>query len=160
MIDYYCEMHGCKFTPLVSSIFVRTRRCSYKCAPVYHKIITATLSFHTSHSLTRRSRGRTSPWSTCRSSASTTSPTTPPTTPTSSAPPGESPHQSSTTCQSAAPASWGALRDLIGVCGGNGARLLVRGLAKRPGRARLNRLSNSTLEFHQTTYHKPYAIVN
>ena len=28
-------MHGCKFTPLVSSIFVRARRCSYKCAPVY-----------------------------------------------------------------------------------------------------------------------------
>ena len=35
MIDYYCEMHGCKFIPLVSSIFVRARRCSYKCAPVY-----------------------------------------------------------------------------------------------------------------------------
>ena len=34
MIDYYCEMHGCKFIPLVSSIFVRARRRSYKCAPV------------------------------------------------------------------------------------------------------------------------------
>ena len=41
----------------------------------------------------------------------------------------------------------------------NGARFLVRGLVKRPGRARPNRLSNSTLEFHQTTYQKPYAIV-
>merc|ERR1711952_512518 len=40
----------------------------------------------------------------------------------------------------------------------NGAWLLVRGLVKRPGRARPNRLSNSTLEFHQTTYQKPYAI--
>ena len=28
-------MHGCKFTPLVSSIFVQARRRSYKCAPVY-----------------------------------------------------------------------------------------------------------------------------
>ena len=39
----------------------------------------------------------------------------------------------------------------------NGARLLVRGLVKRPrpGKARPNRLSNSTLEFHQTTYQKP-----
>ena len=35
MIDYYCEMHGCKFIPLVSSIFVRARRGSYKRAPVY-----------------------------------------------------------------------------------------------------------------------------
>lgn len=34
----------------------------------------------------------------------------------------------------------------------NGARLLVRALVKRPGRARLNQLSNSTLEVHQTTY--------
>ena len=40
----------------------------------------------------------------------------------------------------------------------NGARLLVRGLVKRPGRTRPNRLSNSTLEFHQITYQKPYAI--
>ena len=38
MIDYYCEMHGCNFTPLVSSIFVRARRCSYKCAPVYKSV--------------------------------------------------------------------------------------------------------------------------
>ena len=29
----------------------------------------------------------------------------------------------------------------------NGARLLVRGLVKRPGKARPNRLSNSTLNF-------------
>ena len=43
-------------------------------------------------------------------------------------------------------------------CRTNGARLLVRGLVKRPGRARPNRLSNSTLEFHQTTYQKPYPI--
>ena len=41
----------------------------------------------------------------------------------------------------------------------NGAWLLVRGLVKRPGKARPNRLSNSTLEFHQTTYQKPYAII-
>ena len=40
----------------------------------------------------------------------------------------------------------------------NGAWLLVRGLVKRPGKARPNRLSNSTLEFHQTTYQKPYPI--
>ena len=40
----------------------------------------------------------------------------------------------------------------------NGARLLVRGLVKRTGKARPDRLSNSTLEFHQTTYQKPYAI--
>ena len=40
----------------------------------------------------------------------------------------------------------------------NGARLLVRGLVKRPGKARPNRLSNSTPEFHQTTYQKPYPI--
>ena len=31
---------------------------------------------------------------------------------------------------------------------GNGAWLLVRSLVKHPGRARPNRLSNSTLEFH------------
>ena len=35
---------------------------------------------------------------------------------------------------------------------------MVRGLVKRPGKAGPNRLSNSTLEFHQTTYHKPYPI--
>ena len=40
----------------------------------------------------------------------------------------------------------------------NGAWLLVRGLVKRPGKARPNRLSNSTLELHQTTYQKPYTI--
>ena len=40
----------------------------------------------------------------------------------------------------------------------NGARLLVRGLVKRPGKARPDRLSNSTLEFHQTRYQKPCAI--
>ena len=34
----------------------------------------------------------------------------------------------------------------------NGAWLLVRGLVKRPGKARPNQLSNSTLEFHQTGY--------
>ena len=43
--------------------------------------------------------------------------------------------------------------------GVNGARLLVRGLVKRPGKARPNQLSNSTLEFHQTTYQKPYPII-
>ena len=42
----------------------------------------------------------------------------------------------------------------------NGARLLVRSLVKRPGKARPNRLSNSTLEFHQTTYQKPCVISN
>ena len=36
MIDYYCEMHGCKFIPLVSSIYVRARCRSYKRAPVYY----------------------------------------------------------------------------------------------------------------------------
>ena len=40
----------------------------------------------------------------------------------------------------------------------NDAWLLVRGLVKRPGKARPNRLSNSTPEFHQTTYQKPYPI--
>ena len=40
----------------------------------------------------------------------------------------------------------------------NGAWLLVRGLVKHPVKARPNQLSNSTLEFHQTTYQKPYAI--
>ena len=40
------------------------------------------------------------------------------------------------------------------------ARLLVRGLVKRPGKARPERLSNSRLEFHQTTYQKPYPILN
>ena len=39
MIDYYCEMHGCKFIPLVSSIFVRARRRSYKRAPVYYATV-------------------------------------------------------------------------------------------------------------------------
>ena len=52
-----------------------------------------------------------------------------------------------------------AYRDIT-VLAANGARLLVRGLVKRPGKARLNQLSNSTLEFHQTTYQKPYAIHN
>ena len=32
---YYCEMHGCKFNPLVCSIFGRSRCCSYNRAPVY-----------------------------------------------------------------------------------------------------------------------------
>ena len=41
----------------------------------------------------------------------------------------------------------------------NGVRLLVRGLVKRPGKARPNWLSNSTLEFPQATYQKPYPIV-
>ena len=41
----------------------------------------------------------------------------------------------------------------------NGARHLVRGLVKRPGKARLNQLSNSRLEFHQTTFQKPCPIV-
>ena len=52
-----------------------------------------------------------------------------------------------------------AYRDIT-VLAANGSRLLVRGLVKRPGKARLNQLSNSTLEFHQTTYQKPYAINN
>ena len=39
-------------------------------------------------------------------------------------------------------------------------RLLVRGLVKLPGKARLNGLSNSRKEFHQTTtYQKPSAII-
>ena len=38
----------------------------------------------------------------------------------------------------------------------NGARFLVRGLVKRPGKARPDQLSNSRLEFHQTTYQKLY----
>ena len=50
-----------------------------------------------------------------------------------------------------------AYRDIT-VLAANGSRLLLRGLVKRPGKARLNQLSNSTLEFHQTTYQKPYAI--
>ena len=37
----------------------------------------------------------------------------------------------------------------------NGAWLLVHGLVKRLGKARPNRLSNSTLVCHQTTYQKP-----
>ena len=41
----------------------------------------------------------------------------------------------------------------------NGAWLLVRGWVKRPGKARPNRFSNSTLEFHQTTYQKPHPII-
>ena len=41
----------------------------------------------------------------------------------------------------------------------NDGRLLVRGLVKRPGKARQNRLSNGRLEFHQTTYQKPSAIL-
>ena len=32
---YYCEMHGCKFNPLVCSIFGRSRCWSYIRAPVY-----------------------------------------------------------------------------------------------------------------------------
>ena len=43
---------------------------------------------------------------------------------------------------------------------GNGAWLLVRGLVKRPGKASPNRLSNSTLEFHQTTYQNPFPITH
>ena len=37
-----------------------------------------------------------------------------------------------------------------------GFRYVVRW--KRPGKARPNQLSNSRLEFHQTTYQKPYPI--
>ena len=50
-----------------------------------------------------------------------------------------------------------AYRDIT-VLAANGSRLLVRGLVKRPGKARLNQLSNSTLEFHQTMHQKPYPI--
>ena len=39
-------------------------------------------------------------------------------------------------------------------------QLLVRGLVKLPGKARLNGLSNSRKEFHQTMYQKPSAIRN
>ena len=40
----------------------------------------------------------------------------------------------------------------------NGAWLLIRGFVNRPCKARPNRLSNSRLGFHQTTYQKPYPI--
>ena len=38
--------------------------------------------------------------------------------------------------------------ELVRAASTNGARILVLGLVKRPGRARPNRLSKSTLEFH------------
>ena len=61
--------------------------------------------------------------------------------------------------------NWESMRALLVVfieerlaSSANGAWLLVRGLVKRPGKARPNQLSNSTLEFHQTPYQKLYPI--